>query len=97
MHMTGGKGPTAMRVLGLLATVTLICFGQVAFAHATGDLAASGTPGILDPSAFDWMLFNLRLKFVFLFFIMTAIAGLARLASPVQKDGHTALAPVPVG
>jgi len=34
MHMTGGKGPTAMRILGLLATVALIWFGQLAFAHA---------------------------------------------------------------
>ena len=85
-----------MRILGLLATVALIWLGQPAFAQAADDLA-SGVSGMLDPAGFDWMLFNLRLKFTFLFFIMTAIAGLAQLASRVQKDRHAASAAVLVG
>ena len=83
-----------MRIL-LLATVALISFAQSAFAEPAGDLAV-GAAGILDPGAIDWMLFNLRLKFVLLFFIMTAIAGLAQFANRARKDQHTALVPVSV-
>jgi hypothetical protein len=83
-----------MRIL-LLATVALISFAQPTFALAAGDLAAS-TAGILDTGAFDWMVFNLRLKFVLLFFIMTAIAGLAQFASRARKDQHTGLVRVSV-
>jgi hypothetical protein len=96
MHRIGAKGP-GMRVLGILAIIALSWFVQPAFAHAAADFAASASQAAVDAAAdMDWMVFNLRLKLVFIFFIMAAIAGLAQLAGPSQKNGNTELVPVRV-
>lgn len=86
-----------MRILGILAIVALSWFGQPAYAHAAADFAISANQAAADAAAgMDWMLFNLRLKLVFIFFIMAAIAGLAHLASRSQANRHSELAPVRV-
>jgi hypothetical protein len=84
-----------MRILGILAIVALSWFGQPAFAHAAADFAAGAAQGAADAAAaFDWLLFNLRLKLVLLFLITAAIAGLAHLANRPQDDRNGELVPV---
>jgi purine nucleoside permease len=86
-----------MRVLGILAIVALSWLGQPALAHAAADFAASANQAAADAAAsMDWMLFNLRLKLVLVFFLTAAIAGLAHLASRSQTNRHSELAPVRV-
>jgi hypothetical protein len=86
-----------MRILGILAVVVLSWFVQPAFAHAAADFATSAQQTAADAAAdMDWMAFNLRLKLVFIFFIMAAIAGLAQLAGRSQENGKTELVPVRV-
>jgi hypothetical protein len=86
-----------MRILGILAIVALSWIGQPAFAHAAADFATGAAQGAADAAAaFDWLLFNLRLKLVLLFVITAAIAGLAHLASRPEDDRNGGLAPVRV-
>jgi hypothetical protein len=96
MHRIGAKGPV-MRILGILTIVALSWFGQPAFAHAATGFAMAADQAAADAAAgMDWMLFNLRLKFVLLFVITAAIAALAHLGGRKQQNRHGDFAPVRV-
>jgi hypothetical protein len=87
-----------MRRVAILAIVALSGLGNPALSHAAGDLATVAAQTPLDVSpAFDWVMFNLRLKLSFVLLIVAAIATLSHLAYKPERKPQADLGAAAAG